>query len=61
LQEAIEGLAVMEPQKEAQSTAQTPSALSNPEITDRLSGLAQLLSIQKDNPYKVKAYHRAAA
>src|SRR5256885_1674454 len=35
--------------------------LSNAEIADRLAGLAQLLSSQKENPYKVKAYHRAAA
>ena len=41
--------------------AQTPSALSNAEIADRLAGLAQLLSTQKENPYKVRAYHRAAA
>ncbi|HTM47228.1 MAG TPA: PHP domain-containing protein [Bryobacteraceae bacterium] len=51
----------MEPHEEAQSTAQTPSALSNAEIADRLAGLAQLLSTQKENPYKVKAYLRAAA
>ena len=35
--------------------------LSNAEIADQLAGLAQLLSTQKENPYKVKAYHRAAA
>jgi DNA polymerase (family 10) len=35
--------------------------LSNAEIADRLSSLAQLLSSQKENPYKVKAYQRAAA
>jgi DNA polymerase (family 10) len=34
--------------------------LSNADIADRLAGLAQLLSTQKENPYKVKAYHRAA-
>jgi DNA polymerase (family X) len=40
----------------------TPQAvLSNAEIADRLAGLAQMLSTQKENPYKVKAYHRAAA
>src|SRR5439155_17711970 len=40
-----------------------PSApiLSNAEIADRLANLAQLLSAQKENPYKVKAYQRAAA
>ena len=37
------------------------TVLSNAEIADRLAGLAQLLSAQKENPYKVKAYHRAAA
>ena len=35
--------------------------LSNAEIANRLASLAQLLSAQKDNPYKVKAYQRAAA
>ena len=36
-------------------------AMSNTEIADRLASLAQLLSMQKENPYKVKAYQRAAA
>lgn len=35
--------------------------LSNAEIADRLASLAQLMSAQKENPYKVKAYQRAAA
>ncbi len=35
--------------------------LSNAEIADRLASLAQLLSAQRENPYKVKAYQRAAA
>src|SRR6266480_2919058 len=35
--------------------------LSNAEIADRLASLAQLLSAQKEYPYKVKAYQRAAA
>ena len=35
--------------------------LSNAEIADRLASLAQLLSSQKENPYKIKAYQRAAA
>jgi DNA polymerase (family 10) len=35
--------------------------LSNADIADRLASLAQLLSTQKENPYKVKAYRRAAA
>ena len=39
---------------------ETP-VLSNTEIADRLASLAQLLSTQKENPYKVKAYQRAAA
>lgn len=38
-----------------------PTVLSNADIADRLASLAQLLSTQKENPYKVKAYHRAAA
>lgn len=37
-----------------------PQALSNAEIADRLASLAQLLSTEKENPYKVKAYRRAA-
>src|SRR3954463_6317270 len=37
------------------------SKLSNAEIANRLAGLAQLLSTNKENPYKVKAYQRAAA
>src|ERR1700678_71107 len=35
--------------------------LSNAEIADRLASLAQLLSTQKENPYKIRAYTRAAA
>jgi DNA polymerase (family 10) len=42
-------------------TVPGPAVLSNAEISDRLASLAQLLSAQKENPYKVKAYHRAAA
>src|SRR5258705_13688699 len=38
-----------------------PTVLSNAEIADRLASLAQLLSAQKENLYKVKAYQRAAA
>ena len=38
-----------------------PGPLSNAEIANRLSSLAQLLTIEKANPYKVRAYHRAAA
>src|SRR3977135_2228989 len=51
----------METHEEADCAAQASSALSNAEIADRLAGLAQLLSTQKKKPYKVKAYHRAAA
>jgi DNA polymerase (family 10) len=39
----------------------SPQILSNAEIADRLASLAQLLSAQKENPYKIKAYQRAAA
>ncbi|HEY6763673.1 MAG TPA: PHP domain-containing protein [Candidatus Sulfotelmatobacter sp.] len=38
-----------------------PQILSNADIADRLASLAQLLSSQKENSYKVKAYQRAAA
>jgi DNA polymerase (family 10) len=34
--------------------------LTNAEIADRLMSLAQLLSAQRENPFKVKAYRRAA-
>jgi DNA polymerase/3'-5' exonuclease PolX len=34
--------------------------LGNAEIADRLASLAQLLSLQKENPYEIKAYRRAA-
>jgi DNA polymerase (family X) len=37
------------------------TVLSNAQIADRLASLAQLLSAEKENPYKVKAYQRAAA
>jgi DNA polymerase (family X) len=37
-----------------------PQLLTNAEIADRLSTLAQLLSMEKANPYKVRAYRRAA-
>lgn len=36
-------------------------ALSNAEIADQLLSLAQLLSMEKANPYKVRAYRRGAA
>ena len=34
--------------------------LTNAEIADRLSTLAQLLSMENANPYKIRAYRRAA-
>ena len=43
------------------SAAPLSPVLSNAQIADRLAGLAQLLSTKKENPYKVKAYRRAAA
>jgi DNA polymerase (family X) len=40
----------------------TPATVfSNAEIADRRESLAQLLSAQRENRYKVKAYRRAAA
>ena len=42
-------------------TPEDTAVLSNAEIADRLASLGQLLSTQKENPYKVKAYRRAAA
>ncbi|PWU01068.1 MAG: DNA polymerase III, partial [Terriglobia bacterium] len=36
-------------------------ALTNADIADRLASLAQLMAAGKENPYKVKAYQRAAA
>ena len=48
--------------REAQMSSAPPAhGLSNAEIADRLGGLAQLLATNKENPYKVKAYRRAAA
>jgi len=35
--------------------------LSNADIADRLSSLAQLLTVKSENPYKIRAYRRAAA
>src|SRR5579872_1714260 len=37
------------------------STLSNADIANRLASLAQLLAAQKENPYKIRAYQRAAA
>ncbi|MDB6167435.1 MAG: hypothetical protein JWM88_299 [Verrucomicrobia bacterium] len=36
------------------------SPLTNAEIAQRLAGMAQLLSAQGENPYKIRAYRRAA-
>lgn len=44
-----------------QSPSSQPAGLSNAEIADRLAALAQLVSTQKENPYKIKAYRRAEA
>jgi DNA polymerase (family X) len=47
--------------KEPASVDGKESVLSNAEIADRFVSLAQLLSTQKENPYKIRAYRRAAA
>lgn len=48
--------------RETKISLEPPSpVLSNAQIADRLAGLAQLLSTNKENLYKVKAYRRAAA
>src|ERR1051325_6329575 len=47
--------------RETKISLEPPSpVLSNAQIADRLAGLAQLLSTNKENLYKVKAYRRAA-
>jgi DNA polymerase (family 10) len=51
----------MERRIESPSTLAGNDGLSNAEIADRLASLAQLLSTQKENPYKIKAYTRASA
>jgi DNA polymerase (family 10) len=43
-----------------EGTSTKSQIITNSEIADRLSMLAQLLSMEKANPYKVKAYRRAA-
>jgi DNA polymerase (family X) len=40
---------------------QNAQTLNNAEIADRLSTLAQLLAMEKANPYKIRAYRRAAS
>ena len=39
----------------------SPAVFSNAEIADLLASLAQLMAAGKENPYKIKAYQRAAA
>jgi DNA polymerase (family 10) len=51
----------MEASKNPRPGPESQTIFSNAEIADRLASLAQLLSSQKENPYKVKAYSRAAA
>src|ERR1700688_3314033 len=51
----------LEKRMERNIALDSPPVLSNADIADRLASLAQLFSTQKENPYKVKAYQRAAA
>jgi DNA polymerase (family X) len=51
----------MEASKNPRPGPESQTIFSNAEIADRLASLARLLSSQKENPYKVKAYSRAAA
>src|SRR5437764_8437510 len=46
---------IMEVPSDQEHGPGSSAVLSNAEIADRLAGLAQLLSSQKENPYKVKA------
>lgn len=39
----------------------TAAPLSNADIADRLSSLGQLLTVKGENPYKIRAYRRAAS
>ena len=56
------GAGISNPMWKLQEPALPPSpVLSNADVADRLASLAQLLSTQKENPYKLKAYQRAAA
>src|SRR6185312_366604 len=41
--------------------AEDPRPLGNAAIAKRLASLAQLMAIRKENPFKVRAYRRAAA
>jgi DNA polymerase (family 10) len=47
--------------RRSSNTGKPRAILSNAEIADRLGSLAQLLSLGRENPFKVKAYRRAAA
>src|SRR5205085_12534187 len=49
-----------EAQSEKHRPAGNVTSMSNAEIADKLTNLAQLLSAKKENPFKVKAYKRAA-
>jgi DNA polymerase (family X) len=49
------------PQSQEPGIPAEPPTLNNAEIADRLSALAQLLTLEKANPYKIRAYRRAAA
>lgn len=42
------------------SSSVAPARLSNAKIAHQLTALAQLLSARRENPYKVRAYRRAA-
>jgi hypothetical protein len=53
---SITGTALGEKRSDQRLMPQEAWILSNAEIADRLTSLAQLLSTQKENPYKVKAY-----
>src|ERR1044072_6037938 len=51
----------MDVDNEPAASKEASASLSNAEIADRLAGLAELLSTQKESPNKVRAYRRAAA
>ena len=59
----VPGVAVLSYERIQRRVAQTtdPGTLSNADVADRLSSLAQMLTMEKANPYKVRAYRRAAA
>lgn len=49
------------PQSQEPGVPTVSPTLNNAEIADRLSALAQLLTVENANPYKIRAYRRAAA